>query len=213
MSNKRGLFIVFEGIDGAGKKTLSGFTKDFLKTKKIGVTTFEYPDYGGIWGKIIDRYLHNEIELNVVEEFFLYFTDILKDQDKIEKSLKDGFFVISDRYLSSTVAFQCAKGFNYNRAKSIVDTMDVLIPDLTILLQIPPGMAAERKYKDKNALDRHEKDVNLLKNVDSMYHKISGENLLSEKWIEIDGSNDLKTVKSDIKKVIMELLETATAPD
>ena len=213
MSNKKGLFIVFEGIDGAGKKTLSKFTKDFLKSKNISVTEFEYPDYGGIWGKIINRYLHNEIELSIVEEFFLYLTDILKDQDKIEKSLKDGFFVISDRYLSSTVAFQCAKGFSYNRAKSIVDTMDVSIPNLTIFLQIPPELAAERKYNDRDTLDRHEKDVDLLKNVDSMYYKIFGENLLSEKWIEIDGSNDLKTVKSDIKKVIMELLETATAPD
>ena len=204
--NKRGFFIAFEGIDGAGKQTLSKFTKNILKLKDVDVATFEYPDYKSIWGGIINRYLHNEIELSIQEEFFVYFTDILKDQKKINKLLSDGTFVITDRYFCSTVAFQCAKGFNYRKALSIIDEMDVIIPDLTILLQIPPKLAKERKYNEKKNLDRHEKDINLLENVGLMYDKIMDENVLSKRWINIDGSKDLMAVKSDVEIIMHQLL-------
>jgi dTMP kinase len=206
-TSRRGLFIVFEGIDGAGKRTLSKFTKDILKSKNLKVALFEYPDYNSIWGKIINRYLYNKIELNIEEEFFVYFIDILKDQVEIAKLLKEGFFIISDRYFSSTVAFQCAKGFDYQKAQSMINIMDVILPDLTIFLQIPPALAVERKYKEKEHLDRHEKDKNLLKNVNLMYDKIIKKNSLSKNWIEIDGSKDLESMKTDIEIVISKLLE------
>ena len=207
-NRKRGLFIVFEGIDGAGKHTLSEFAKDILKSKNFKVEKFEYPDYESVWGKIIDCYLHNELELSIEEEFFSYFTDILKDQDKIKKLLEDGFFIISDRYFSSTIAFQCAKGFDYQKAQSIVNTMDVILPDLSVFIEIPPNLAIERKYKEKEHLDRHEKDAKLLKNVNFMFDKILAENILSKKWIKIDGNFDLNTLKNEIEFILCELIET-----
>ncbi|NQE06145.1 putative thymidylate kinase [ANME-1 cluster archaeon GoMg1] len=206
-TSRSGLFIVFEGIDGAGKRTLSKFTKSILESKNLKVALFEYPDYNSIWGKIINRYLYNEIELNIEEEFFVYFIDILKDQAEIAKLLKEGIFIISDRYFSSTVAFQCAKGFDYQKARSTINIMDVILPDLTIFLQIPPAPAVERKYKEKKHLDRHEKDVNLLKNVNLVYDKILKENMVSKKWIKIDGSKDLESMKNDIEIIISKLLE------
>lgn len=206
-TSRSGLFIVFEGIDGAGKRTLSKFTKSILESKNLKVALFEYPDYNSIWGKIINRYLYNEIELNIEEEFFVYFIDILKDQAEIAKLLKEGIFIISDRYFSSTVAFQCAKGFDYQKARSTINIMDVILPDLTIFLQIPPALAVERKYKEKEHLDRHEKDANLLKNVNLVYDKILKENMVSKKWIKIDGSKDLESMKNDIEIIISKLLE------
>lgn len=206
-TSRSGLFIVFEGIDGAGKRTLSKFTKSILESKNLKVALFEYPDYNSIWGKIINRYLYNEIELNIEEEFFVYFIDILKDQAEIAKLLKEGIFIISDRYFSSTVAFQCAKGFDYQKAQSTINIMDVILPDLTIFLQIPPALAVERKYKEKEHLDRHEKDAILLKNVNLVYDKILKENRVSKKWIKIDGSKDLESMKNDIEIIISKLLE------
>ena len=85
--------------------------------------------------------------------------------------------------------------------------MDVILPDLTIFIRIPPELAAGRKYKDKELLDRHEKDTTLLRKVNSMYDKIKGENMLSEEWIEIDGSKDLKSVKNNVEIIIHRLLE------
>lgn len=199
---EKGFFISFEGIDGAGKRTLCSFLKRFLESHKHEVIQFEYPDYSSIWGKIIDDYLHNKIELNINEQFFAYFIDILKDQDKIRKLLEDGKIVLTDRYFSSTIAFQCAKGFKYEKALSIISTMCVIEPDLTLFVQIPPQLALQRKFQQKKSLDRHEKDIELLENVDNMYEKMLNQKILSKKWVRIDGNQDMKKVERDIQNIL-----------
>lgn len=202
IARKKGLLIAVEGIDGAGKRTLCSFIKNFLESNMLEVMQFEYPDYTSTWGKIIEEYLHNKIELNINEQFFVYFIDILKDQDKICKLLEDGKIVLTDRYFSSTIAFQCAKGFKYENALSIISTMSVIEPDLTLFVQIPPQLALQRKFQQKKSLDRHEKDIELLENVDDMYEKMLNQKILSKKWVRIDGNQDLKKVKMDIQNIL-----------
>jgi len=87
---KKGFLIATEGIDGAGKRTLCSFMKKFLESQEYEVIQYEYPDYSSIWGKIIEEYLHHKIELSINEQFFTYFIDILKDQDKISDLLRKG---------------------------------------------------------------------------------------------------------------------------
>ncbi|VVB88149.1 putative thymidylate kinase [uncultured archaeon] len=202
IARKKGLLIAVEGIDGAGKRTLCSFIKEFLEIQRFEVTQFAYPDYSSKWGKIIEDYLQNKIELNINEQFFVYFIDILKDQDKVRELLEETKIIITDRYFSSTIAFQCAKGFSYQKAISIVEVMDAIEPDLTLFIQIPPQLALKRKFEQKKSLDRHEKDIELLKNVDYMYEKMLSGGILSKRWIKIDGSRDLERVEKDILNVL-----------
>ena len=202
IAQKKGFLIAVEGIDGAGKRTLCSFMKTFLESEKLEVVQFEYPDYSSIWGKIIEEYLHNKIELNINEQFFAYFIDILKDQEKIYNLLKKDKIVITDRYFSSTLAFQCAKGFNFQNALSIIKTMNVIEPDLTVFIQIPPKVALQRKFKQKNSLDRHEKDLELLENVDNIYEKMLNQEILSNKWIKLDGNRDLKKIEEEVQNIL-----------
>jgi len=199
---KNGFLIAAEGIDGAGKRTLCSFMKKFLESKEYDVIQYEYPDYSSIWGKIIEDYLHNKIELNINEQFFAYFIDILKDQDKIRQLLEKGKIVITDRYFSSTLAFQCAKGFNFQNAISIIKTMDVIEPDLALFIHIPPMLALQRKFKQKNTLDRHEKDLELLENVNNLYETMVSREILSKKWIKIDGNRDLRKIEEDLQNIL-----------
>lgn len=199
---KNGFLIAIEGIDGAGKRTLCSFMKKYLESQEYEVAQFEYPDYSSTWGKIIEEYLHHKIELNINEQFFTYFIDILKDQDKICNVLKKGNIVIMDRYFSSTLAFQCAKGFDFQSALSIIRTMNVIEPDLTLFIQIPPQLALERKFNQKKSLDRHEKDRELLEKVDNIYEKMHSEEIVSKKWIKIDGDRDLKSIEKDIQHIL-----------
>ncbi len=207
IAGKKGLLIAVEGIDGAGKRTLCSFIKTFLESQNYKVIQFAYPDYSSNWGKIIEDYLHSRIELDINEQFFAYFIDILKDQDKIRKSLGEGNIVLTDRYFSSTVAFQCAKGFNYRKALSIMDTIEVIKPDLTLFIKIPPRLALKRKFNQKKSLDRHEKDTQLLENVDMMYEKMLKNEVLSKKWIKIDGDQELKKVEEDILMIVKGFIE------
>ena len=199
---KNGFLIATEGIDGAGKRTLCSYMKKFLELQEYEVTQFEYPDYSSIWGKIIEEYLHHKIELSINEQFFTYFIDILKDQDKIRDWLKKGNIVIMDRYFSSTLAFQCAKGFDFQSALSIIRTMHVIEPDLTLFIQIPPPLALQRKFNQKRSLDRHEKDLELLEKVDNIYEEMLNEKILSKKWIKIDGDRDINRIEEDIKHIL-----------
>ena len=199
---KKGFLIATEGIDGAGKRTLCSYMKKFLESQEYEVTQFEYPDYSSIWGKIIEDYLNNKIELNINEQFFTYFIDILKDQDKIYNLLKKGNIVIMDRYFSSTLAFQCAKGFDFQSAMTIIRTMHVIEPDLTLFIKIPPSLALERKFNQKKSLDRHEKDRTLLEKVDNIYEKMLCEEILSKKWIKIDGDRDLNKIEEEIQHIL-----------
>lgn len=200
---KKGILIVVEGIDGAGKRTLCTFIREFLESKNIEVVQFEYPDYSSIWGKIIENYLSNKIELNINEEFFLYFIDILKDQIKIQKLLDSGTTIILDRYFTSTIAYQCAKGFSYQKALSVVNVMEIIVPDLTLFIQISSTSALKRKLDQKKYLDRHEENAKLLENVNDMYEKMLNENILSKRWIKIDGNQDLGKIKINIKNEIV----------
>lgn len=195
---EKGFLIAVEGIDGAGKRTLCSWMKKFLESQNNEVEQFAYPDYSSIWGKIIEDYLHNKIELNINEQFFIYFIDILKDQDEFRKSLEKGKIAITDRYFSSTVAFQCAKGFSYQKALSIIEVMDVIEPDLTFFIKVPPRLALKRKFEQKRSLDRHEKDIELLEHVDKIYEKMLNSGILSKRWIKIDGNQDIEKVEENI---------------
>jgi dTMP kinase len=202
IGRKKGILIAIEGIDGAGKRTLCSFIKNLLELKKHEVMQFEYPDYSSKWGKIIDEYLHHKIELDINEQFFVYFIDILKDQADIQKSLEKNIVVLTDRYFTSTIAFQCAKGFNFQKAVSVINTMGVIDPDLTLFIKISPQVALKRKFDQKKSLDRHEKDIELLNNVDTVYEKMIHEKTLSKKWMKINGNQELRKVEDDILDVL-----------
>ncbi len=207
ITGKKGLLIAVEGIDGAGKRTLCSFIKKFLESHDFEVIQFAYPDYSSSWGKIIENYLHDRMDLNINEQFFAYFIDILKDQDRIRGLLEEGKIVLTDRYFSSTVAFQCAKGFSYQKALSIIDVMEVIEPDLTLFIRIPPELASKRKFEQKRSLDRHEKDTKLLENVDVMYEKMVENDILSKKWIKIDGNQELDKVEENVQTVIKNFIK------
>jgi len=80
--------------------------------------------------------------------------------------------------------------------------MDVIEPDLTLFIKIPSQVALKRKFNQKKALDRHEKDIELLDNVDVVYEKMIHEKTLSKKWIQINGNQELRKVEDDISDVL-----------
>lgn len=197
--DKKGRLFALEGIDGAGKKTWTRFLEDWLTINSFEVRSFEYPDYSSPWGRIIKKYLNDELELDPTEQFFTYFADIFKDQTKIRNLLSQGSFVIIDRYFPSTIAFQCAKGFSYELAFDILKAANPLVPDVIFFIDVQPETAIERCRYVK-PLDRHERDLKLLRSVAQLYRKIIQKRLLTKKWIVVDGNKDLETLKKLMEK-------------
>jgi len=51
-------------------------------------------------------------------------------------------------------------------------------------------------------LDRHEKDLELLEKVNNIYEKILNQEILSKKWIKIDGDRDLNKIEEEILHIL-----------
>jgi dTMP kinase len=198
---KSGRLIAFEGIDGAGKKTLTRFLKKQLTKEGMSVETFRYPDYGSPWGRIIKRYLDNKLELDPVEQFFTYFTDILKDQAKLEELLAKGDFVIVDRYFASTVAFQSAQGFSYRRALAVLDQVKPIIPDIGFFIEVAPKTAMQRCQR-RTPPDRHERDLALLTAVAKQYWHLVYDGVLAKRWLVLDGNKSLDVIKTKLSELM-----------
>ena len=196
-----GKFVVFEGIDGAGGETQSNLLIDFLKEGKIPVEKLTYPDYSGPIGKIIHRFLHKKYEFSPEIQFLLYFTDFLKNKRKIEKRQKEVKFIISDRYFTSTLAYQGLKGFPLKTALNFAKTFQLPKPDLIIYLKISPETSIKRKFKEKGNLDRHESDKKFLGNLERFYKKLIKRKIFGQ-WVVVNGERPIEKVFEEIKRVI-----------
>src|SRR5277367_4849664 len=181
-----GNLICVEGVDGAGKQTQVELLANAFKGNGANVKTYTYPDYSSDYGKMIDRYLHGHLTLNVDEQILLHLADKVKDNIQVKKELDKGACVIMDRYFYSTIDYQCAAGFDYARAKKLVDLMNVNIPSVIVYIDIPVELVAERKAKQKGFTDRNERDTSYQRKVKAFYDKMMAESY-STKWIRVDG--------------------------
>jgi dTMP kinase len=194
-----GTFVVFEGIDGSGKRTFCNYAKDFLTEKGIKVNQFQYPDYKSPWGKIIEDFLSEKRQLSSTVQFLTYSADIMKDQPLIHQYLNESGVVLADRYITSTLAFQCAHGFDFNTAKTFVQLLNVIPPDIIFYMEVSPETGKMRKKGQKGTLDRHEIDTTFLKKVVLIYERLYTESFLGKTWIKIDANRTQEEVRKKVR--------------
>ena len=108
MSDKRGLFITFEGIDGSGKSTQIRRLRDFLETNGHSVELIREPGGTAIGEKIRSLLLDKSNgEMSFETELLLY--EAARAQivnEKIVPSIRAGKVVVCDRFFDSTTAYQ-----------------------------------------------------------------------------------------------------------
>ena len=202
----RGLLIDIEGIDGTGKHTQSMMLKE--KLEKIGykVDIFSYPEYASIYGNIIKKFLDHKLELSFDEQFLVYLLDMIKDKIRVDRLLKNGHMVIMDRYFLSTIAYQCANGFSYQKAKDIMTIVSLSVPSIIFYLDLPIEIANQRKRKQKGVVDRFESDSHFLVNVKKIYNLLISDQFPSPVWKTVNGAQSPKSVHHEINKSLDFLL-------
>jgi dTMP kinase len=186
----QGSLLVIEGIDGSGKSMQAKTLKENLEKKGKQVLALSYPDKNSDYGKMIYSFLSSSKQLSVEEQFFLYLIDMIKDKEKIEKTLSSGGFVILDRYFFSTLAYQCSEGFASDRAESLIKLSGLREPDEVFYIDLPVETALSRKLKQKGGnenFDRFEKDKVTLDKVKKEYDAFFDQKLFCKKWTKIDG--------------------------
>ena len=147
-----GLFLTLEGLDGSGKSTQAKLLAAFLEGRGLPVVLTREPG-GGLPG-VRDLLLRGE--LSPEAEYLLFSVDRAEHVRKvILPSLEAGAWVVSDRYLDSSLAYQ-----GFGRGLPLPWLLEVakeatlgLAPRLTFLLDLPPEEAL-RRVKDPDRLER-----------------------------------------------------------
>jgi len=195
------MFISFEGIDFSGKSTQIELLKDYLVDHNKKVEILREPGGTEISEKIRRILLDNKNEELVAEaELFLFSASRAQlVREKIRPYLEQGIYVISDRFHDSSTAYQ---GYGRGIPLEVVNQIHQLaigetIPDLTFFIDIPVGIANERrKKKSKVKLDRIETaDTEFYNRVRNGYLEIARK---EERFKVINGTQTIETIQNQI---------------
>jgi len=156
-----GLFISFEGIDGVGKSTQADLLETWLKEQGRTVVRTLEPGGTDVGIEIRKILLHHRGDLAPRAEAALFAADRAHHvASKIRPALERGEIVITDRYFDSSVAYQGA-----GRELSQTEVRDLslwavggLLPDLTVLLDLPAEVARNRRDGSGTEPDRLESE-------------------------------------------------------
>jgi dTMP kinase len=187
MTLRRGLLIVFEGIDGSGKTTQARSLLRRLRSRGFKAVFFREPTRGR-WGREIKRLAARAGSLTPEEELELFVKD---RRENIEKNLKPalarGTIVVLDRYYFSTIAYQGAKGIDLRRIRRLNEAFAVR-PDLVIVLDIGAGAGLARIAGRKTRDELFEREDYLVR-VGEIFRSLRGRNIL-----HLDGQDDRRAV-------------------
>jgi dTMP kinase len=187
------MLIVFEGIDGSGKGGQIRRLLAFFRQNGIQCKLHKYPT-----NKAKDAFSHLKGEKDVAPDKLVdvFADDIVAERAAIEREISEGFVVVCDRYLHSTLAYQgVALGFAQLQRK--LSGIGALVPDIVILLDVPARLSGERKRAQKTP-DRFEKDIAFLEKVRGNYLREAQEGFLAYKYAVVDTSRAKDEVFSDV---------------
>jgi len=189
-------FIIVEGIDGAGKATQVEELQKLARKRRERVFVHKFPTQNP---KKVHEHLQGKTKLSEDELFEQYSKDIMEVQDKIKYDLGLGW-VICDRYIVSTVAYQSVEAGIEKRIAQI-EKMNLLKPDTIIWIDLPVDVAMERKSKQKTP-DRHEADRKFLEKVAQNYEELYKREFLIENWIRVWGDEEPRIITKEIRNAL-----------
>ena len=103
----KGILVVIEGVNGAGKTTIINELVYCFNTLKVPFSVYKFPNRNGIHGRRIDKYLKGEIKIDSKYDILdMFAADRASVMEDIKKDVKDGKVVICDRYVYSAIAYQ-----------------------------------------------------------------------------------------------------------
>ncbi len=203
-----GLFISFEGIDGVGKSTQADLLEKFLVDAGHSVLRTLEPGGTELGVEIRQILLHHKGGIAPRSEALLYAADRGHHvATKIRPALERGEIVISDRYLDSSIAYQGA-GRDLSR-KEVRDlsmwATGNLLPDLTVLLDLPAEVARARRNQTGTEPDRLEREkTEFFESARQAYLDLAAAE--PERFLVIDASQSIEAMAGQIKTKVASLL-------
>ena len=202
--NKSGMFITFEGIEGAGKSTQVNKLQKYLQEKNIDCILTREP--GGtevaevIRGVLLDKQLpamHSDTEL-----LLMFAARAEHLQKKILPALQQGKWVLCDRFTDASYAYQgYGRGIDLQRLADLEQWVQGDVrPDLVFVFDLPVETGLARAGKRSEA-DRFEQETSAFFNrVREGYLERASQN--PERYKVIDASQDEQSVWQQVQKIM-----------
>ncbi|MGZ8600612.1 MAG: dTMP kinase [Actinomycetota bacterium] len=202
-----GLFVAFEGVEGAGKGTQIRLAKEWLEEQGIEVLVTREPG-GTTVGEELRRVLldHQTGHLEPKTEALLFAASRAQHVTTvIRPALADGKFVICDRYIDSSVAYQ---GWARGLGEQDVLTLNVwatqgLFPDLVLLLHLEPEAGLMRSLEEPDRIEMEGGDFHA--KVADAYLRIAEEH--PERFVVIDADDTPERVHDQIVEAMQRVLK------
>ena len=201
---EKGKLIVFEGLDGAGTTTQMKILGKAFEERNQKVFITHEPTDNPI-GKLVRSALRKEFSLPPSALALLYASDrddhLYNSQYGIEKYIREGSHVISDRYFYSSIAYQGVEcDFNY------IEGLNSRFPHADVIIYIDTpveeSMARiEKRGEEKELFEKEE----YLRKVRENYERLFSSLPQSVTLIKIDGTKSIETISKEILSSIESL--------
>lgn len=185
------MFIVLEGLDGAGKSTQIAKLRELFHSRGIESEYLHFPRFDApVYGELIARFLRGD--LGTVDAVNPYLVALLYAGDRadaaatIRRWISEGKVVIVDRYVYSNIGYQCAKIADADERtrlrewilKTEFEEFAIPRPDLSLFLDVPFEFTAKKLSETREGDDRaylngskdiHEASLDLQRRVREVY--------------------------------------------
>jgi dTMP kinase len=201
-----GLFIAFEGVEGAGKGTQIRLAEEYLRGRSFDVLVTREPGGTELGEKVREILLDPRTgKLDARSEALLFSASRAQTvSNVIRPALAEGKIVICDRYVDSSLAYQ---GWARGLGEQDVLTLNVwatqgLFPDLVVLLHLEPERGLLRSTESPDRLEMEGQDFHA--KVADAYLKIAEEH--PERFVVVDADRSEDEVFVDVRDAMQRVI-------
>ena len=195
--SENGLLVTFEGGEGSGKSTQAALLSRRLESEGRGVLQLREPG-GTPLGEELRRLLLQRRSAIAAEAELLLFLAARAElvRDLIRPALDEGKVVVCDRFSDSTIAYQ---GYGRGLDLAAVRALDTfatggLVPDLTVLLDLPVAAGRARKPGERDAIEAE--GIAFHEHVRQGYLALAAEE--PRRWLALDATLDADSIAAQV---------------
>ena len=197
----RGILVALEGIDGTGKSTQARHLAAIFREQGYAVALLREPTVSP-WGRRIRQAMTaGHRVLAPSQELDLFLQDRRYDvAAHIRPAIAARQLVLMDRYYFSTIAYQGALGIDPEHIRRLNEAF-APVPDLVLLLMVPPAQALERIRQARGQADDVFEREDHLNKVNGVYQTLTGPHVHP-----IDAGQPIEVVTAAMRQKIQDTL-------